>query len=190
VFLGLTLASRYRRRSRAIVGAVLVAVVLVIGVSALTPETSQVQMAVRMGDATLVGPNALNRAYYFSKWIEMIPAMPLFGYGRHMSGLLMDAASRPSPHSLYFWSLLTGGFPALVALLWWATALIARSGRAVMQGSEQLRPWMALLIAVLLAGLANEFKIEATRLVSHVNWLMFVVGTTLAASELALRCED
>jgi O-antigen ligase len=66
-----------------------------------------------------------------------------------------------TPHSLYFWALLTYGWLGIAALTWLVVVLVARVVRAYRsRGSPQLSAWGGIAMAALFCWLLNEAKIE------------------------------
>ena len=138
----------------------------------------------------LVGPDAFNRGLMFTAWMRLAAQSPVFGYGSQMLAVIRNGFMDylvASPHSLYFWVVLSAGVPALLAFLWVLGVIVFRSLRAAFRGDPALRPWAAVFVAVLVAWLANESKIDATRQLPYLDWLMFIVGLSLAVSAAALK---
>jgi O-antigen ligase len=148
----------------------------------------------RLADLQLVGPNLLNRGLLFDVWVEMAGRMPLFGYGGRMLDTIRSGFPGyfvESPHSLYFWTLLTAGIPGLAALALLACCLFMVFVRICRSEGDSERMWGAVFVAVLVAWLASEYKIDCVRSVLYVDWLLFVLGMPLAfAAASATEAEE
>jgi O-antigen ligase len=148
----------------------------------------------RFAALELTGPNALNRGLMFDAWMRLAMQMPLMGYGARMLDTIragFPGFAIVSPHSLYFWILLTAGIPGLFAFLALIGTLLVAQVRGYRANAGTYRAWSAVFIAVLVAWLANEYKIDCVRSPLYVDWLMFVMGMPLALfAVLPVRTED
>lgn len=180
-----------RPRTRLILtGRVAAAVVLLVGtLYTVIPDSIRDVVFERFTELTTTS-DMLNRGYLWISATRAVARMPLLGYGARMADALRVAGSGfgfriESPHSLYFWVLLTAGIPALAALLLLVAGLAATYVRALIREQGEHRRWFAVFVGVLAAWLANEYKIEAVRSPLYVDWLLFVMGMPLAL--LAVR---
>ena len=186
------LAARSRAFGRIAARLLVVAAVLVLSAYLLVPPEARSAMSARFSELTMEGPNAMNRGHMFSMWWRIAAQSPWFGYGSNMLQVIRNEFLRfypQSPHSLYFWLLLTGGILLLCSFVWFMAALLFRLGRAALVGEPALRLWAAVFLAATVAWLANEVKIDAVRQVFYVDWLMFLLGLAAVTSWMATRDE-
>jgi O-antigen ligase len=175
--------SRGRVRAAPVVRVIAVAVLLVTAVYTLVPDAVLQTIVGRFAKMELTGSSAFNRQEMFVVWMRLAEQHPLLGYGDRMLDTIRASYPGPavqSPHSLYFWVLLTAGIPGLVAFLLFIGALLFGQVRIFRTNGGPTRAWSAVFIAVLVAWLANEYKIDCVRSPLYVDWLMFVFGMPLA----------
>ena len=90
----------------------------------------------------------------FVVWMRLARQHPLSGYGSRMLETIQASYPGPpvqSPHSLYYWVLLTAGIPTLVAFLILIGALLVEQVRIYLAGAGPYRAWSAVFIAVLVS---------------------------------------
>jgi O-antigen ligase len=136
-------------------------------------------------DVSLSG-NAFNRGELYATGWSLVDEMPPQGYGANMItvfdrawGGSLGIAELTSPHSLYMTTLLTAGFPGLIALAWLAVAVLAMSFSCALRrrgASADVRALGAILATVLVVWVVTEVKIDFVRHSFYVDLLAFLFG--------------
>ena len=162
---------------------------VVVGILWLVPSQVTAGFLGRLAlpNSSISGPNAFNRAPLFKTWISLAHGMPPLGYGADM----MDRVHRAypmlvSPHSLYFSILLSGGFPALAALILFVAVLLFTVLKVTLASPvPKCRRWGAVLTAVVAFWLVDEIKIEFLRLPFYMDFVFLVFGLIAALGALS-----
>jgi O-antigen ligase len=193
VLMLLLLTDRVRGRAASVVRVGAVAVLLIAAVYAVVPDNVREIMLGRFAALEVTGPNVFNRGAMFDAWLRLATRMPPLGYGAQMLRTIQAGYTDvvvTSPHSLYFWVLLTAGIPGLAALIAAIGSHLFAQVKAYRSGADLPHAWSGVFLAVFAAWLANEYKIDCVRSPLYVDWLMFLWGTPLALSAASRLHDD
>lgn len=171
--------------------ALLVLAILVLA-NYLLPEVQKNALMSRLAlDQIFTGGNLLNRQILFTAWLRLLPGMPFWGFGNGMRAAINSVSPFGpiilSPHSLYFAMLLTYGYLGLVAILSLILGAVILLVRTILKAPPAYQFCGWILLAVMLAWVADEIKIDFVRYQFYIDFVYLLFGMISCVYSLSLE---